>query len=506
MRGQVRLFLSLVGVLGALPSAAQALSLTSEGGFEFDVSTTDGTMTDGTSDTYDSCYSLNVTVDGHTTRYNAGSAAVGMSLDGRQIELPEAMVGTAAARRLIYVPLTDGNYARYLDIVRNPTASTMNATINIAGNMGSDSDTVLYADSSGDLTADVSDSWFGTDDSMDGAGDTTAAHVFQGSTPRTRVATVTRSNDNLSWSFAVSIPAGGSVAILTYAIQATNRTDATTEATMLADPPDQALVGLDEYIDDIINFSFAIPGAPSIRFTSVYTSDEGQEIAVMAEVVDAEGDPVTFSWDTDDNGTFGELTGMTSYTIAGDTTDGPGLRRVGITATDGTNSLTRYRSISIRNLAPVIESTPEINVTGIDADYQYQIRAFDPAGDRDTLSYTITTGPSRMSVSAAGVVSWIPESRDVTATDHPVHVAVAVSDEDMGSTTQEWDLTVLANHAPTNPVLVYPTENAGVRETTPRLVVQKLDRHRPGNGPVPVPNRHGGHVRLAGVARLGLGR
>lgn len=472
MRGQFRLFLSLVSVLVALPSYASALSLTSEGGYEFDVSTTDGTMTDGTVDTYDSCYSLNLTIAGRTTRYNAGTASPVMSLDGRQIELPEVAVGTAMASRWIYVPSTDGNYARYLDIITNPTSGDMPITINIAGNMGSDSSTIVYADSSGDNVADVSDAWFGTDDSMDGGGDTAAAHVFQGVSPRERATSVTRSNDNIGWNFFVTIPAGGRVAVLTFALQNNSRTDAAAEAASLADPSDQALTGLDEEVDDIINFSFAIPGAPRVVFTSASTADEGDEIAVTAEVTDLEGDPVTFSWDTDDDGTFGELTGMTSYTISGDSTDGPAQRRVGITATDGTNSITRYRSISIRNVAPVITSEATVTLTGIDADYQYPIVAHDAAGTRDPLTYAVVTGPEHMSVSATGVVSWIPTSRDVTSDGHPIHIVVSVSDGDEGTTTQEWDVDVLATHAPTNPTPVYPVENGGVRETMPRLVVQ----------------------------------
>lgn len=472
MRGNVRLFLSLVGVLSMLPVTARALTLTSDDGYEFDISTTDGTMSDGTVDAYDNAYSLNLTIAGRTTRYNAGSETYTTSLDGRQIELPEVEVGAALARRLIYVPTTGGNYARYLDIVTNPTASALDVTINVQGNLGSDSGTVVASDSSGDSIVTLDDSWFVTDDSTDMGGDTTTAHVFQSSAPRVRAASVTRSGDNFQWNFAVTIPAGESVAVLCYALQNNSRADAATEAAALAEGPDDALVGLDEYTDQIINFAFAIPGAPVVHFSSVTTAPEGEDIAVMAEVMDLEGDAVSFSWDTDDDGAFGELPGATTFTIPGDTTDGPGSRRVGITATDGTNSITRYRTITISNRVPDIISIADQTMTGIDAAYEYQIVASDAAGDRDPLMYSVQQGPTGMSVNNRGLVTWMPTSANVTSDGHPIHVRVAVNDGDNGEATQEWDLSVLPNHAPTNIALLYPTEASGVRELMPRLVVQ----------------------------------
>lgn len=472
MRGDVRLFLSLVGVLTMLPVSAHALSLTSEDGFEFDISTTDGTMSDGTTDAYDNAYSLNLTIAGRTTRYNAGSVTHTLSLEGRQIELPEVEVGAAMARRFIYVPATGGNYARYLDIVTNPTASDLDVTINVQGNLGSDSGTVVSADSSGDSLITVDDSWFVTDDSTDMGGDTGTAHVFQSDAPRIRAASVTRSGDNFQWDFAVTIPAGESVALLSFALQNDSRAELATEAAALSEGSDDALIGLDDYTDDIINFGFAIPGAPVVRFSSVTTSPEGDDIAVMAEVTDLEGDAVSFSWDTDDDGAFGELPGATTFTISGDTTDGPGSRRVGITATDGTNSITRYRTISISNRAPEITSLADQTTTGIDAAYEYQIVAVDAAGSNDPLSYSIVQGPSGMSVSSRGLVTWTPTSANVTTEGHPIHVVIAVNDGDGDEATQEWDLQVLPNHAPTNISLLYPAEGSGVREVMPRLVVQ----------------------------------
>jgi len=62
------------------------------------------------------------------------------------------------------------------------------------------------------------------------------------------------------------------------------------------------------------------------------------------------------------------------------------------------------------NNAPQILSRPAAMVQA-GKSFQYQVRAVDADGDR--LSYAILRGPSGMSVSTGGLVSWVPGDRDV---------------------------------------------------------------------------------------------
>lgn len=475
-----RLFagLSLVVFLLSFPALVLAVDLMSEGGFRWDIQDAPlhggfgyGELSDGTSDAYDGCYYL--TING--TRWMASGAGT-LDLGGRQVTMPENAVGAFRARRIVYVPASGGDYARYLDIVSNPGAAAATVTIGIEGNLGSDGSTMVIASSSGDAAVSAADIWFSTDD-FDGSGDPSLAHVVSGNSPRVAASTVEtnadvggfRSTDNIRWTFMTSIPAGGRVAILTFAIQETNQAAAQAEARRLVDAPDDALVGLDDYLDDIINFSISAAGAPRVRFDGPFEADEGTTVMVGATVTDPEGATPTWSWDLDDDGTFGEMPGATSVTVA--LADGPGGQRVGIQATDGMNTTERYRTISVLNVDPVIDSSPPSTTTGVGANWRYQLMVSDPGGDADPLTYEVASGPSRMTVSGTGLVQWIPDMLDVTPPGETLHVEVRVSDDDMGTSTQSWEMTVLPNRPPSQPMPIFPVGGIGLGQTQPRLVI-----------------------------------
>lgn len=258
MRTYVHVALVCTSLFIATPSDAHALPLVSEGGFTFDVSLSDGAMLDGTDDTYDGCYAVSVSTGGRMAeRYHSDGVDPVLTLDGRQQELSRSVIGGVAVRRLIYVPATGGDYARYVDTFVNEGSDELVATITYDCNLGSDASTVIYADSSGDMTADVSDSWFGTDDSANG--DTIAAHVIQGIMPSSRTMSVSQRLDVLRWSYVITIPAGGRTALLMYAIQGSSRSSTVAQTSAVADPSADALVGLDDYLGDIANFDLGGP-------------------------------------------------------------------------------------------------------------------------------------------------------------------------------------------------------------------------------------------------------
>lgn len=467
--------LALVVSIALSPTVARATTLTSEGGYTFDIQdgaggswSTDGSMSDGTSDAYDGCYYLDV----NGTRYTAPGATLG--LGGRQVEMPEMPVGALRVRRLIYVPTSGGDYARYLDVVSNPGATAATATITISGNLGSDGSTAVFATSSGDTIVTTADAWATTDD-MDGAWDPSLGHVFQGTDPPTRATSASIVGDNISWGWTVSVPAGGRVAILTFAIMKPTQMAAQMEARRLVDLPDAALVGLDDYLDDVVNFGITVAGAPRVRFDGPYEIEEGDAATIMVTVTDPEGDPATWSWDLDGDGTFGEMPGATSYTVPAGTTDGPGEVRIGIEASDGRNVAQRYRAITVRNVAPTITNLPGNTVASVGATWRWRMEIDEPAGSFDPLTFTVARGPADMIVTDAGEVRWVPDELDVTIGTETVEVTIVANDGDEGTGEVSFSLTVSPNHPPGDVTLLYPAGGLVIADRQPRLVVSSVE-------------------------------
>lgn len=460
----------------AAPSSAVAqINLTSAGGFLFDIEDAfgfaPGSLSNGTTDAYDSCYRLNV---GGVEYSSFGTRT--MTLGGRQVEFPAEPMAGLMVRRLVYVPAAGGDYARYLEVLENTGASAVTTTVEVFGNLGSDGGTVITGSSSGDSLVSIADGWFATDDGIDAGGDPSLAHVFAGGSPAIEPSAVSLSTDNLSYSWSVTVPPGSRVVILHFAVQTRDRAASLAEARRLAEVPDDALMGIDDYVDDVANFGIAVPGAPRVRFTSDFEADEGDEIVVDVAIEDPEGDAFTFSWDLDDDGTFGEMPGATSVSIAAGTTDGPDAVRVGVEARDtGGNVASRYRTVRVVNVPPRITSAPPL-IVSVGVDLRYQLTIDDPAGEADPPRYGLVRGPMRMSVSDAGLVSWVPTESDVTHPgDTPHVVEVSVDDGDEGMTTQRWELMVSPNHAPSPPIPAYPIDRIAILDPMPRLAVQNAE-------------------------------
>jgi MYXO-CTERM domain-containing protein len=212
------------------------------------------------------------------------------------------------------------------------------------------------------------------------------------------------------------------------------------------------------------------PGAPLVRFTSPFAADEGDEITISAEITDEEGDSVTFSWDLDGDGTYGDSPGEADVVIPAGSTDGPTSLRVGVEASDGVHTSQRTRSIRITNVAPDVLSTPP-SIAAIGQHIHYHIVVADPAGAADPLTYELISGPPTALVTADGYFDWTPTESEVTAVGTSTPVNVAIDDGDMGHTNHTWDMSVLNDHAPTDPSPQFPTLGVALLDTSPRLVV-----------------------------------
>ena len=467
-----RFSLSLALVILAVPVVAYALNVTTMSGIQFQINDSGGyaneaslrTSTGSFSDAYDGMYRLSVNGTTYTSRGTSTTSPTG------SYTYPPQVIGSLSVQRHSYFPTgVVGNYLRLVDTVTNTGTTAAMATIRIYGNLGSDSSTSVTGSSSGDTVVSSVDSWFGTDDS-DGTGDPSLVHLMQGLTPTVRTSAASISRDSPEWTFTVSVPAGERVAVMSFAIVHQNRAMAAAEAARILTLPEDAIVGLDPFEADIVNFALAPEGAPRITFTSPATALEGESFAISVAVEDPEMDPVTYSWDLDGDEVFDEMPGVASITVPADTTDGPGVVRYGVRATDGMNTYERYRTVTIENVTPMITSTAP-RTTSVGAAYEYAMAVTEPAGMLDPLLFEVATGPESLTVDEMGVVRWMPNELDVTLPGEAHRVVVLVNDGDEGIAMEEWEIMVDPNRPPRSPRPLFPIEMRPL-DSSPELTAQ----------------------------------
>jgi hypothetical protein len=240
---------ALVAILGGTTTVhAQTLMTAMANRFDF---SDNGSITDGTSDSYDGCYTL--FVDG--TVYVGGVPGV---VSGRNITFATESLSGLNVSRVAYVPASGGEYARILDLFENATGAPITVSIAHECNLGSDTSTNVTGSSSGDAVFSTMDQWLTTNDSSS-MGDPALGHVVQGPTPRNAVTFAQSMADGLSWRFdSVVVPAGGRVAVLTFAIQQYTPDDdalVRAEAARLATLPSDAVAGVEFLLGDVVNFT-----------------------------------------------------------------------------------------------------------------------------------------------------------------------------------------------------------------------------------------------------------
>ena len=95
----------------------------------------------------------------------------------------------------------------------------------------------------------------------------------------------------------------------------------------------------------------ALNSPPRPQAGGPYTVAEGSQTTVSATAEDPDGDPVTYAWDLDNNGTF-ETPGQ-SVSFSALNLDGPGTQSIAVRATDdGGLSETDTATVNITNVAP----------------------------------------------------------------------------------------------------------------------------------------------------------
>jgi hypothetical protein len=187
----------------------------------------DGNLNDGgfgsAGDAYDGAYYLSV-AGNQFPCINVGTPTQG----GREVVIGPSDITGLRVSRHVYVP-TAGGYARYLETLDNPGASDITVSVSVNGNLGSDNATrVIVAPSATDNRYAVT---------ADNGFDPALAHVFAGSgAPVSATAQFVAPSDQVRYSWNVTVPAGGRVSLLHFAVQRAtgNTTAAQAQAEALA--------------------------------------------------------------------------------------------------------------------------------------------------------------------------------------------------------------------------------------------------------------------------------
>ncbi len=234
---------------------------------------------------------LDVVVDGAPSRF-LGNAFGTTEEAGREIVIRRENLRDLEVVRKAFVP-TQGYFARYLELLRNPTANPITVDLRVThhtrfifqvrGRFQLDIPPRLVATSSGDDRLDVSDPngpdrWVVVDDDLDEdpflvTNLPAVVHLFEGAGAFTRVGAATFELDfanrfgrlTMQWN-RITIPPGTTVAFLHFVVQQTSRAAAQASAERLAQLPPEVLAGLSlEELSQIRNFAMPAEGISPLR-------------------------------------------------------------------------------------------------------------------------------------------------------------------------------------------------------------------------------------------------
>jgi hypothetical protein len=254
--------------------------------FRFDVQQ-DLSILDGTASVYRGDFAANQgaflvdIVAGGTPARFAGSAIRFTEVNGREIVVRQQNLAGLDVTRKVFIPLT-GYFARYLEILSNPTSTPIVVDVRVLSNLRSlNGSPRIIATSSGDGLLDTSDPtnpdhWVVIDDNDDGDPFLVSTlpaigFAFDGPTGVERAgmasfAVAASAPGQLAYQWSrVTIPPGGRVAYLHFAVQQTSRAAAQASVERLVQLPPEALTGLSpEEIAQIRNFAVPADGVSAL--------------------------------------------------------------------------------------------------------------------------------------------------------------------------------------------------------------------------------------------------
>ncbi len=173
---------------------------------------------------------------------------------GREVVIGPAGLGGLAVTRKVFVP-SAGRFARYLEILRNPTSAPVTATVEVRSNLGSSTLTRIV------VAPSATGNTFGVTDQPGSCCSPALAHVFGGPGGGLAAAATQFENGNgvVFYRWNVTVPAGQSAIVMHFAVQreAADAAGARAQAEALASLTDpDAVVGMSaEERSHVLNFN-----------------------------------------------------------------------------------------------------------------------------------------------------------------------------------------------------------------------------------------------------------
>lgn len=173
---------------------------------------------------------------------------------------------------------------------------------------------------------------------------------------------------------------------------------------------------------------------PSVSAGGPYTVTEGSSIVLTAFGSDPNGDPVSYIWDLDNDGSFETPGAAVSFSAAG--LDGPSTRSVAVLATDPEGATaTAFTVVSVNNAAPVVGAiTAPVAPQSIGSSISASAPFSDP-GIPDTFTCSIEWGDDTTTGGAVGGTGCSGSHVYTAAGVYSIHMTVRDDDGGTGSST-----------------------------------------------------------------------
>jgi predicted outer membrane repeat protein len=215
--------------------------------------------------------------------------------------------------------------------------------------------------------------------------------------------------------------------------------------TLIVDFDDSGPAAADWYDIEILMSTSTPPlnQPPSVNAGGPYTVDEGSSVTLTATGSDREGQPLTYAWDLDNNGSFETPGQSVSFTGI----DGPSDHTVAVQVTDnGGLTATAQSTVHVNNIDPTATFNTPSSVNEGDSFALSLTNPVDVSADLVSLQYAFDCGSGYGAFSTSNTAT-------CTFVDNPgVTVKGKVQDKDGGIT--ESTTTVIVNNVA--PAVVAP--------------------------------------------------
>ena len=207
------------------------------------------------------------------TFYNDNGAAT-LDCNNRDVVLGEQTIGDLTVSRRVYVPDNDA-FARWSTTITNNGTADAAVQFDVVNNLGSDGSTEILGSSSGDVTAEVTDTWVATGGDYF---DPRLAHVLhngQGTVAPSLVEFVD-GDDNPTWRYEFTLAAGQTGIIVNFVSgQPTNADALTKGAEIVTLPATTTQCMTQEQWDQVLNLGVDCSADDDDCNTGVYDPTTG---------------------------------------------------------------------------------------------------------------------------------------------------------------------------------------------------------------------------------------